>query len=238
MLPTGMVLGRALAVVLLALAVGGCSALQESLQCPGEDCPEELRAVADDTAALDGVTAVDRAWRFSNLDHGHSGGVDVHAAVRTREEAGSLARAIAGIYRDSGVEPVDSISVVVVPDPELARPDDAETVRGGETPGAVSCAQDRCAARTEAFERAYADAAVADDAALESATWVSRAGAPETRIALTATADRLDQAGLRELEDRALDVAESAGLADIGDVRVLIRYQRRVEFAFTFHPRD
>ncbi len=150
--------GSVVAAFLLALAAGGCSAVQESLECPGKDCPAELRSVADDTAGLDGVTSVDRTWRFHTLDHGHSGGVEVHASVGTRQQARALAGRIAGIYQHSRVEKVDTISVVVVPDPERAVRDDSATLLGGEaSPGAeVPCARDRCGDEVAGFEDAFA----------------------------------------------------------------------------------
>ena len=230
--------GSVVAAFLLALAAGGCSAGQESLECPGQDCPAELRSVADDTAGLDVVTSVDRTWRFYTLDHGHSGGVEVHASVGTRQQAQALAGRISGVYQHSGVEKVDTISVVVVPDPERAVRDDSATLLGGEaSPGAeVPCARDRCGDEIAGFEDAFASDPLARVATLESVRWTSDGRDAETDVEVTSTAGLMAPSDLRSLENRVLDVAQDAGLPDIGDVRVLIHYQRRVDFSFAYHP--
>ena len=227
--------GLAVVAALVPLA-GACTAVQESLSCPGESCPAALRAVGDEARQVPRVTSVERAWRFSNIDHGASGGVDVHASVGTESEAHRVAAALATIYRDSGVQPVDHVDVLVVPEPERGRRDDAESVTSGEVSsvGAVSCADDECAAEVAAFRDAYADAAVAGEATLDAVSWTVDGDDPCTRIEVTATGDPMSPPAFQDFERRIVDVAQVAGLADIGDVRTLVHYRRRVEFSFTF----
>lgn len=234
------VLAGAVSAAALALLGSGCTTLQESLSCPGESCPSELRAVGDAAARVPRVTAVDRSWRFHNLDHGESGGVDVHASVGTEREARRVATAVSAVYRDSDVEPVDHVDVLVVPDPERGRPEDASSFSSGEVGGAadVPCADDECAEQLAGFEEAFAGAAVADEATLDSVSWSVDGDAPCTRIEVTATGDLMDPEAFREFEGRIVAVARSAGLPDIGDVRTLVHYQRRVEFSFVFDTRE
>lgn len=223
------------AFVLLAV-LGSCSALQESLSCPGESCPSELREVADRVAELPQVTSVDRTWRFANVDHGPTGGADVHASVATARDARRVAAAIADLYRASDVEVVDQVHVVVVPDPERVRADEAEATLVGDASdvAAVACADDRCAREVARFEDAFAAAAVADGATLGSVAWTNDDGDPATRIEVTAPVATWDRARLRAFESEIQQVAESAGLVDIGDVRTVVHYRRRVEFSFMF----
>lgn len=151
-----------------------------------------------------------------------------------------MAAAISTIYQDSGVERVDHVDVLVVPDPERARPEDTSSFSSGEVGGAaeVPCAGDECAEQLAGFEEVFADAAVADEATLESVSWSVDGDAPCTRIEVTATGDLMDPAAFRDFEGRIVAVARSAGLPDIGDVRTLIHYQRRVEFPFVFDTRE
>ena len=234
------VLAGAVSAATLALLGSACSTLQESLSCPGESCPSELRAVGDEAAQVRRVTAVDRSWRFHNLDHGESGGVDVHATVGSEREARRVAAAISVIYRDSDVEPVDHVDVLVVPDPERGRPEDTSSFSSGRVGGAaeVPCADDQCDGRLADFEESFAADAVADEATLDSVSWSVDGDAPCTRIEVTATRDLMDPAAFQDFEGRIVDVARSAGLPDIGDVRTLIHYQRRVEFPFVFATRE
>ncbi|GAA2148677.1 hypothetical protein GCM10009844_27360 [Nocardioides koreensis] len=224
------------AVAALASLAGACTAVQESLSCPGESCPAALRAVGDEARQVPRVTSVERAWRFYNVDHGASGGVDVHASVRTESEARRVAAALSTIYQDSGVEPVDRVDVVVVPEPERGRRDDTESVTSGaaSSSGAVPCADDDCAAEVAAFRAAFADAPVADEATLDAVSWRADGQDPGTRIEVTATGEPMSPAAFRDFERRIVDVAQAAGLADIGDVRTLVHYRQRVEFSFTF----
>lgn len=232
-----MVRGALLAAVFLAgCLTAGCSSVQESLECPGDDCPASLQAVADGAAAVPGVTAVDRTWRFHNIDKGHSGGVDVHAEVADERAARSIATDIAALYRDSDVEAVSQISVRVVPEPEAAEPDtDEGTLGGGPTASAdVPCAADGCADEVSAFEQEFADGALADGATLGAVGWVADDYRPYTSIEVTAPDAAMDATELTAFRDRVLDVARRAGLTDLGQVKTVIHYQRRMEFDFIF----
>lgn len=227
--------GLAVVAALVPLA-GACAAVQESLSCPGADCPAELRAVGDEARRVPRVTSVDRAWRFSNIDRGASGGIEVHASVGTESEASRVATALSAIYRGSGVEPVDRVDVVVVPEPERGRPDDSESVTSGDVSsvGAVPCADDGCAAEVAAFEDAFADAPVAGTARLDAASWAADGDDPGTRVEVTATGDPMSPSDFEDFERRIVAVARDAGLTDIGDVRTIVHYRERVEFSFTF----
>lgn len=230
----GVLVGGVLAVG-FALVTGSCSSVQQSLECPGEDCPESLQTVAEKSAQVPEVTGVDRAWRFFNIDKGDSGGVDVHASVVTRSDARAVADAISAIYQGSKIEHVDNVSVVVVPDPERAEQHDTESILGGKA-GAVAevpCAVDECAEEVAGFEDAFAAAPLAEGATLESVAWVGDDN-PRTVIEVTAPDEPMDAAAFKDFESRLLDVTQDAGLPDIGDVRTLIHYQRRVEFSFQF----
>lgn len=240
-----MVRRRLSALLLVTLLASGCSALEESLACPGQDCPPELRAVADDAAAVDGVTEVDLAWRYYNLDHGTSGGLDVHASVSGRRAASVLAGRLADLYDASKVEPVDRLRVTVVPEPEVSRRDDQESTAGGKlSSGAqVGCEDTRCSDQLAAFETAFADASVAGEATLGDVAWTPAApddvlSTATTSVELTSTAGLLDAAQLQSLTGSVLDVARDAGLFAVGDVSLLIHYQRRVEFSFDFEPKQ
>lgn len=227
-----------LAAGALVLLGSGCSAVQESLECPGEHCPRALRGVADAAAAVDGVTAVDRAWRFANLDKGSGGGVDVHASVSTRAQARPIALRLRDLYAASEVETVDTVSVRVVPEPERARPADQDVLAGGRiAPGAEPpCADDRCTAAVSAFRDAFAADPVAGVARLEGARWVAAPDGwkPQTRIEVDAPGPTLDASGFHELENRILEIAKDCGLTDIGDVHAYFHYRQRVEFSFFF----
>lgn len=222
-------------VASLAGAASACTALQESLECPGDDCPAALQSVADDAAGVPGVTGVDRAWRFFNFDKGHSGGVDVHASVDGESAAQEVARKVATIYEQSEVEPVDQVSVGVVPDPERAEPHEGSVTLGGDVSDLadVSCAAEECVDQVAGFSDAFAASDLGEVATLESAAWVGERY-PKTVIEVTAPDELMDPAAFRELENQVLDIAQSAGLPDIGDVRTVISYQRRVEFSFSF----
>ncbi|MCW2792887.1 MAG: hypothetical protein JWO76_1985 [Nocardioides sp.] len=223
-------------VVLAGLLASGCSSIQESLECPGDDCPASLKAVLDKSAKVPGVTAVDRAWRFNNIDHGHTGGVDVHASVSDARAAGDLAADIADIYRDSDVEAVSRISVRVVPDPEVAEPDTQEgTLGGGPTAGAdVPCAAQECTDEVAAFEQAFAGDALADGAGLGKVEWVADDYRPYTSIEVTASEGPMDATELAAFRDDLLDLAKGAGLTDLGQVKTVIHYQKRLEFDFSY----
>ena len=222
------------ALVAAALLATGCSALQESLECPGEHCPDALQAVADDTARLPGVTSVDRTWRFYNLDHGNSGGVDLHATVAGESDARALAEQVFPLYEESEVEPVDHLSVLVVPDPERAEPDVDRVSTGSPELDRdnVPCAADGCATEVAAFEDAFA-ADLAQEANLVSATWVGEVGHPHTTLRVTAPDETMDHDAIAAFQHRVLDVAEEAGLMKIGVVETIIRYRSRVEFSFS-----
>lgn len=226
-------------VVSLAGSTSSCSLLQESLECPGDDCPDALQSVADRAADVPGVTAVDRTWRFFNSVKGHSGGVDVHASIEGERDAQAIAGKISAIYDQSEVERVDSVSVGVVPDPERAEPHEGALTLGGEVsdPADVACAADECVDEVAEFTDAFAASDLGEGATLESATWMGGSH-PGTVIEVTAPDDLMDPAAFREFENEVLDIAQSAGLPDIGDVRTLISYQRRVEFSFSFDTEE
>ncbi|MCW2843565.1 MAG: hypothetical protein JWN22_1481 [Nocardioides sp.] len=223
-------------VFLAGLLTAGCSSVQESLECPGEDCPASLKAVADGAAEVPGVTSVDRAWRFHNIDKGHSGGVDVHAEVSDERAARSIATDIAALYRDSDVAAVSRISVRVVPEPEASEPDTEEgTLGGGPTASAdVPCAAEGCVDEVAAFEQEFADGALAGDATLGDVGWVADDYRPYTSIEVTAPDAAMDATELAAFRDDVLDVARSAGLTDLGQVKTVIHYRKRLEFDFTF----
>lgn len=225
-----------LAAFASGLALVGCSQIQESLECPGDDCPAQLRDVADESGELAGVTEVVRAWRFSNLDRGHSGGVDVRATVGTERGARLLAERIAEVYLDGDLDPVDMVSVVVVPDPEQSERDTSESTRGGvpDDVEEVSCAVERCAAELAAFEDALARDPVGAEVSLAAVGWVAEAGDPHTDVELSIEREALTEEGLAEVRERVLVVAEESGLLEIGDVRTLISHDRGVQFAFDF----
>ena len=220
----------------LGVVLGGCSGIQESLACPGEDCPASLQAVADGAADVDGVTAVDRTWRFSNIDKGSSGGVDVRASVTTEAEAKPLARAIADLYAASKVETVDGITVHVVPDPELSRPAEGggATSKGFSEGTDVACAPAACADEVAAFESAFADAPLAGEATLDDAGWAPGAVSPETTLELSVEGQVWDAEEVDAFRDEVFALAEKSGLFDIGNVRTVIHYDEQVDFRFTF----
>ncbi len=230
--------GIVVLTVALVLLGGSCSTVQESSSCPGHRCPAALQRVGDEAARVSQVTSVDRSWRFHNIDRGASGGVDVHASVGTKHEAQQVATAIWTIYRDSAVEPVDHVDVLVVPEPERDRPGVGESVTVGGASAAAACADDRCAAVVAGFRGSFADADVAGEATLDSVSWASDDGGPCTRIEVTATGDPMTPAAFREFESRIVDTARAAGLTDIGDVRTLVHYRARVEFSFTFDTQE
>jgi hypothetical protein len=223
-------------VVLAGLLSAGCSSVQGSLECPGPECPASLKSVADGAAEVPGVTAVDRTWRFHNIDKGHSGGVDVHAKVADEPAARAIAADIAALYRDSDVEAVSQISVRVVPDPEVAEADTQEgTLSGGPSASSdVPCAAERCTDEVAAFEQEFAGDALAGDATLGRVGWVADDYRPYTSIEVTAPDHAMDAAELTAFRDDVLDVARSAGLADLGQIKTVIHYQKRVEFDFSF----
>lgn len=230
---------KVLLAVTIAVSLGttaACSAVQESLECPGEDCPESLRAVAEQSADVPEVTAVDRAWRFYTIDRGHSGGVDVHAGVTTEREARTVAAAIATIYRDSDVEAVERVSVRVVPEPETSEPDTQESTLGtGPSESSdVPCATEGCAKQVADFEQAFADDASAGEATLGEVSWVADDYRPYTSIEVTAPDTVMDAEAFEDFRGHILDLAQDAGLGEIGQVRTVIHFQRRLEFSFDF----
>jgi hypothetical protein len=231
---------RGLLAIALVLLGSSCSTVQEASSCPGQRCPVALRRVGVEAARVSQVTSVDRAWRFRNVDRGASGGVDVHAAISREDEAKQVAAAISTIYRESGVDPVDHVDVLVVPDPERDRPEVTESVTGGAAGSlaAVACAGEGCAAEVAFFRDSFAGSAVAGEATLDSVSWAADDGGPCTRIEVTATGDPMDPAAFRDFEGRIVDTARAAGLTDIGDVRTLVHYRARVEFAFTFDTQE
>lgn len=225
------------AVVALGTLLGaGCSAVQESLECPGEHCPAALKAVVVRAGEVPGVTTVDRAWRFHNIDKGHSGGVEVHAGVADERAARSLAARLAGIYRDSDVEAVSRISVRVVPDPEIAEPDTEEgTLGGGPTESAdVPCAARQCADEVAGFERDFAGDPLSDGATLGKVAWVADDFSPYTSIEVTASGEAMDATELGDFRSDILHLAENSGLTDLGQIKTVIHYQKRVAFDFSF----
>lgn len=230
---------RAAAVFLAILAgllAAGCSAVQESLECPGTDCPPALKAVADGSASVPQVTSVDRAWRFYNIDKGHSGGVEVHANVADEQAAQAVASRIAGIYRDSEVEAVSRISVRVIPDPEVAEPgtEEGTLVSGPSQSADVTCAAKQCADEVAGFVQDFAGDPLSAGATLGKVAWVADDYRPYTSIDITASDEALTPDDLADFRSDVLRLARASGLTELGQVKTVIHYQKRVAFDFSF----
>ena len=102
-----------LTVVVAALGLAGCSAVQEDHVCPGESCTPALEAVAGQVAALSDVTSVESTEWHYNIDDDTDALIKVRAPVRTDEAARELTDRIVRIYRDSDVSGVDEITVAI-----------------------------------------------------------------------------------------------------------------------------
>jgi hypothetical protein len=131
---------------------------------------------------------------------------------------------------------VRQISVRVVPDPETSAPDTRESTLGSgpSDSSGVACAAEGCAAEIAAFEDAFAGDALGAEAALGTVEWVDDDYRPYTSVEVTAPDDAMDAAELADFGDRILELAENAGLTDLGQVRTVIHFERRLEFDFCF----
>lgn len=101
--------------ILVFAVLSGCAALQGEASRQGETCSPELDAVSKDVADLEGVVSLDRVWRFSTVDKGSAGGIEVIADVRERGDAALPASA----YQRGDQEPVERVTVVVATHSQL-----------------------------------------------------------------------------------------------------------------------
>lgn len=227
------VLAIGLGSLFAGLILSGCASMNESLACPGEQCPAALAAVADEVARAPGVTGVERTWRRHSLSDGPSGGVDLHAAVSDDAAARSVAEGVAALYRAQDVDRVDRIEVRVVPDPEIGARRTRETVLGGGPSYAadVPCAAVRCLGALKAFRDAFADS-LGEVAVLDAATWDPGGQRPEVSVEVTVPNVVLDAAGYRDVRERLRALAVRTGLVDDGQVRAVIHFLERVEYTY------